>query len=50
MPIIKKLSLPHSEVGELIRLLWLRGVSLAHLMPTIDNAAQALEIQWRWSL
>lgn len=48
-PVIKKLVLPHSECGELLRLLWLRGVSKAHLMPTYDNVTAALQIKWRWS-
>lgn len=48
-PIIRKLVLPNSEVGELIRLLWLRGVSRAHLMPTLDNVMHALSSRWTWS-
>lgn len=47
-PIIKKLTLPYSEVGELLRLLWLKGVSRAQLMPTLDNITQALCSRWQW--
>lgn len=47
-PILVKLTLPVPEVGELLRLLWIRGVSWAHLMPTLDNAAKALQTRWRW--
>jgi hypothetical protein len=49
-PVIRVLTLPHSEVGELLRLLWLRGVSRAHLMPTIDNVTHALSSRWKWTL
>lgn len=45
---IQKLTLPVSEVGELLRLLWLEGVSKAHLMPTYDNITAALLTKWRW--
>lgn len=48
--LIKKLTLPYSEVGELLRLLWLRGVSRAHLMPTLDNVTLALDGRWKWSI
>ena len=39
-PTIRKLTLPYAQVGELMRLLWLNGVSRAHLMPTLDNVTQ----------
>ena len=45
-PTIKKFTLPYSEIGQLIRLLWLKGVSKAHLMPTMDNVTQALCLKW----
>ena len=48
--LIRKLTLPKSEAGELLRLLWLRGISRAHLMPTLDNAAAALATRWRWDV
>jgi len=47
--ILQKLTLPYTEVGELLRLLWLRGVSRAHLMPTLDNVTHALSSRWKWS-
>lgn len=47
-PTIRKLTLPYSEVGELLRLLWLKGVSRAHLMPTLDNVTKALCSRWQW--
>ncbi len=46
---IKKLTLAHSEAGELLRLLWLRGVSKVHLMPILDNVSETLKLQWKWS-
>lgn len=46
--VIRKLTLPNSEVSELLRLLWLQGISKAHLMPTYDNVSQALTAKWRW--
>lgn len=49
MPTIRKLTLPYSEVGDLLRLLWLKGVSRAHLMPTLDNVTQSLYSRWQWS-
>jgi hypothetical protein len=48
-PVLKKIELPWREAGELLRLLWLQGVSRAHLMPTFDNVTKALESRWRWS-
>lgn len=36
---IKKFTLPRSECSEVLRLLHLEGVTKAHLMPTLDNAA-----------
>jgi hypothetical protein len=43
---MKKLKLPISEVGELLRLLWLEGITRAHLMPTVDNVVNALKTRW----
>jgi FRG domain. len=48
-PVIRKLTLPHSEAGELLRRLWLKGISRAHLMPTLDNVTHALGLRWRWA-
>ena len=36
-----------SEAEELIRLLYLEKVTKAHLMPTLDNAAQTIISKWR---
>lgn len=47
--ILQKLTLPCSEVGELLRLLWIKGVSRAHLMPTLDNVTHALASRWKWT-
>lgn len=47
-PILRKLTLVSAEVPELMRLLWLAGVSRAHLMPTYDNITAALVTKWRW--
>ena len=44
-----KFTLPTAEVGELLRLLLLEGISRAHLMPTLDNVALALKKQMYWS-
>jgi hypothetical protein len=49
VPVIRKLTLPYSEVGDLLRLLWLRGISRAHLMPTLDNVTHALCSRWTWA-
>lgn len=46
---LSKFTLPISEAGELLRLLWLEGISRAHLMPTLDNVALALKSQMYWA-
>lgn len=38
----KKLTLPYSQVKELLRLLFLERVTHAHLMPTLDHVAEAI--------
>lgn len=43
-----KLTLPSTECGELLRLLWLESISQAHLMPTYDNITQALMSRAKW--
>jgi hypothetical protein len=43
---LKKLTLPISEAGELLRLLFAEGVSRAHLMPTLDNVRHTLDSFW----
>lgn len=47
-PVIRKLTLPMGQAGEVLRLLWLNGVSRAHLMPTYDNITSALISKWKW--
>jgi hypothetical protein len=42
-----KYVLPISEAEELIRILYLENVTKAHLMPTLDNAAQTIVNKWR---
>jgi len=44
---IKKFTLTATEAPRLLRLLWRERVSIAHLMPTYDNIAQALPIYWK---
>jgi hypothetical protein len=44
-----KFTLPASEAGEVLRLLWLEGISRAHLMPTLDNVATSLKKQMYWA-
>jgi hypothetical protein len=44
---LRKLTLPNRETPELRRLLWAEGVSKAHLMPTLDNVAEALHNTWK---
>lgn len=38
-----KLTLPHSQVPELLRLLFLENITKAHLMPTHDNASITIQ-------
>lgn len=45
----KKFTLPVSEAPQLIRLLWLERVTQAHLMPTLDNVAEAVKTRLKWS-
>ncbi len=44
----KKLTLIASEVPELLRMLWLEGISQAHLMPTLDNITIALKMKMKF--
>lgn len=44
---LRKITLPTSETDNLLRLLWLEGISRAHLMPTYDNVTQSLLVKWR---
>ena len=43
---LKKYVLPSSEANELRRLCWLEGVSMAHLMPSLDTIQVSLRHQW----
>lgn len=45
---LKEFRLPVSEVPELMRLLWLQGITRAHLMPNLDNVAEALKTKWKF--
>lgn len=44
---LKKLTLQASETSELLRLLWLEGITRGHLMPTVDNIVGSLKTKWR---
>lgn len=48
--VIVKHCLPHSEAGELLRLLCLRNITTAHLMPTLDNIISTLKTKWQWTM
>jgi hypothetical protein len=43
---IRIITLPHSEVPELKKLLWRERISLGHLMPTHDNIARTVVDSW----
>ena len=45
--VLHKLTLPNSECGELLRLLYAEGISQAHLMPTYDNVTKTFTDIWR---
>lgn len=44
---VYKLTLPVSELNELTRILWLRRVTRAHMMPNLDNIIPALNSKLR---
>jgi len=44
-PVIRKLTLPSAYAGDLLRALWLKGVSRGHLMPTYDNVVSSLYVR-----
>ena len=46
--VIQKLTLPYAHVGELLRILWAKGISKGHLMPTYDNVTKSLVAKWEW--
>jgi hypothetical protein len=43
-----RLSLPQSEVPKLLRLLYEKRISKAHLMPTFDSVGATVQSLWRW--
>lgn len=43
---VRKFTLPRSEAPELCRILWRRRISRAHMMPSYDSIAAALQRQW----
>lgn len=43
---LKKMTLSRSHCLELLRLLWIEDVTLAHLMPTLDNIKNSLHTVW----
>lgn len=45
-----RLSLPKTECRELLRLLYLERVSLAHMMPSLDNVARTAKTVWEFVL
>lgn len=45
---LRKLTLPASEAGNLLDLLWIEGISRAQLMPSYDNVTEAIRIRKRW--
>lgn len=46
--VILKFTLPYAHVGELLRLLWVRGITRGHLMPSYDNVTKSLIAKWSW--
>lgn len=48
--VLRKLTLPITEVPKLAALLWMERKSRAHLMPTLDNVWQTLESDLLWQL
>ena len=46
--LLRKVTLPTSEVRELLRLLWAEGITRASIMPGYDNVTKALETRWHW--
>ncbi len=44
--VLRKLTLPTSQARTLLRLLWVEGITRAHLMPGYDNVAATLKTKW----
>lgn len=49
-PALRKLVLPRSEIPSLVWLLRTEGISLAHLMPTLDSVARTVMRHDKWPL
>jgi hypothetical protein len=49
-PVLRKITVPADQAGDVLRRLWLSGVSRAHLMPTYDNVTAALLSKAKWNL
>ncbi len=47
-PWLRKFTVPASEAGNVVALLWRARISRAHLMPTFDNVAQAFWNATAW--
>jgi hypothetical protein len=47
-PPLQKYTLPATEADQLLKLLWTERVSPAHLMPTLDHVALAMERVLGW--
>lgn len=45
-PPVRKFTLPRAQAPELSRMLWRRRISRAHMMPSYDSVALALQRQW----
>lgn len=45
-PVLRKYTLPTSCAEPLLKQLWLERVSLAHMMPTLDNVAAMMRLPW----
>lgn len=45
---VYKITLPVTELRELARILWLKRVTKAHMMPSLDNVIIALNAKWDW--
>jgi hypothetical protein len=45
---VYKFTLPVTQLDELTRILWLRRVTRAHMMPSLDNVIPALNSKWQW--
>jgi hypothetical protein len=44
---VHKVILPVTQVPDLLRRLWLKRVTKAHMMPVMDNIVASLETQWK---